>query len=483
LPSVALARENTGMTHAIRANRAQRFLLPPSMDDWLPSSHPARFVSDLVEALDLEALGFRMSPGEEGRPHFAAELLLSVWLFGWMDRIRSTRALERACLRDIAFVWLTGNLHPDHNTLWRFFRDNKRALKRLFKHVVRTAVSTGLVGFALHALDGTKLPSASSTETAAHRKQLQEQLKKLDTWVEAGVAAVEAHEQSQEPDWKMPEAMQSPEERRKRIRETLAQLDAADVDHLHPKEPEARVQRTREGLRLGYNAQIVVDHDSDLIVAAEVVTDATDHAQLVPMVEEARATTGKDAEQTVADAGYASGEQFAEAERRHLPVIVAVQDESSGKGDYAKSKFTYDAERNLYVCPLGEELPFEVVRKATTDKPELSIYRCHNAECPVRAQCTTDKRGRAIKRRTTEDAFLRQVERQKPVAKQILFSLRKEIVEHVFGIVKWVDGFRRFTAHGLDGARGQWALVCLAVNLRKLLPAVRDRRLQAAAFG
>jgi transposase len=195
LPSVATVREKTSMTHAIRANRAQRFLLPPSMDEWLPSSHPARFVSDLVEVLDLKALGFRMSPGEEGRPHFAAELLLSVWLFGWMDRIRSTRALERACLRDIAFVWLTGNLHPDHNTLWRFFRDNKQALKRLFKHVVRTATEMGLVGFALHALDGTKLPAASSTEMAAHRKQLEEKLKELDAWIDAGVAAVEANEQ------------------------------------------------------------------------------------------------------------------------------------------------------------------------------------------------------------------------------------------------------------------------------------------------
>ena len=227
------------MSRAIRAPREQQFLLPPSMDDWLPTSHPARFVADLVDELDLDVLGFRMSPGEEGRPHFAPELL--------------------------------------------------------------------------------------------HRKQLEKRLKELDAATDAGMAAVEADEQEPEPDWKMPEAMQSAEERKKRIRETLAQLDAAEVDHLHPQEPEARVMKTREGLRLGYNAQIVVDHDSDLIVAAEVVTDATDHLQLVSMVEEASATTGKGAEQTVADAGYASGEQFAEAERRHLPVIVAVQEESSAK--------------------------------------------------------------------------------------------------------------------------------------------------------
>lgn len=457
-------------------------LLPPSVDDWLPESHPARFVADLVEELDLGGLGFRMSPGEEGRPHFAPELLLGVWLFGWMERIRSTRALEKACLRDVAFVWLTGNQHPDHNTLWRFFRDNKGALKTLFKHVVRAATQTGLIGFALHALDGTKLAARSSTETAAHRKKLEEELRKLDAWVEAGVAAVEAHEQSPEPEWKMPTSMQSADERKKRIREALAQLDAQHSDHLHLSEAEARVMKTREGLRLGYNAQIVVDHDSDMIVAAEVVSDATDRAQLVPMIEEAHATTGKVAEETVADAGYASGEQFAQAERRHLPVLVAVQQESSDRGEYAKSRFTYDSERDLYVCPRGEGLPLEGVYNATTGKPAHRLYRCHNGECPVRAQCTTNKKGRAIKRLSTEEAFLRQVDRQQMAEKRILLSLRKEIVEHVFGIIKWVDGFRRFSVRGLEGARAQWALVCLAVNLRKLLPAVADRRVNAEAF-
>lgn len=454
-------------------------MLPPSMDEWVPASHPARFVADLVEELDLEALGFKTSPGEEGRPHFASELLLGVWLFGWMERIRSTRALEKACLRDVAFVWLTGNQHPDHNTLWRFFRDNKAALKTLFKHVVRAAAQTGLVGFALHALDGTKLPARSSTETALHRKQLVEELKKLDAWVDAGLAAVEAHEQAPEPEWKMPSSMESSEERRKLIREALTQLDAADAEHVHPLETEARVVKTREGLRLGYNAQVVVDHDSDLIVAADVVTDATDHRQLVPMVEEARSTTGKNADETVADAGYASGEQFAEAERRRLPVIVAVQRESE-TGDYAKSKFRYDTERDLYVCPRGESLPLEGHHRATGGKPAHGLYRCHNRECPVRDECTTNKKGRAIKRLPTEDAFVRQVERQNPTPKRILLSLRKEIVEHVFGIIKWVDGFRRFSVRGLDGVRAQWALACLAVNLRKLLPAVADGRITAA---
>ena len=470
------------MSRAIHANRAQSFLLPPSIDDWVPKDHPVRFVADLVEALDVDALGFRDSPGDEGRPHYATELLLGIWLYGWMERIRSSRRLEKACCRDLPFVWLTGNLHPDHNSIWRFFRDNKKALTKLFKRVVVMAADANLVGFALHALDGTKIQVASSMETAMHRKTLDEQLKQLEKVVDASIAQIEADEQQPTPDWKMPDALVNKEERKKVIREQLAKLDEAETKHLHPKEPEARVMKTRGGPRLSYNAQAVVDHDSDMIVAADVSGDETDHAQLVPMVEAVRETFGKVAEQTVADAGYASGAEVERAETRLLPVIVAVQDESSGKGEYAKSRFKYDAERDAYVCPLGEVLSFERIEQPSKGKPQpRRVYRCHNGECPVRGACTKDKAGRAIKRLDTEEAYERQAARQREPDKRILLSLRKEIVEHVFGIAKAIDGFWRFTVRGLEGARAQWALLCTAINLRKLVPAWRAGRLLATA--
>jgi transposase len=468
------------MSHAIHANRSQVLLLPPSLDDWVPASHPARFVADLVDSLDLDALGFRQSPGDEGRPHYAAQLLLGVWLYGWMERVRSSRGLEKACLRDMGFVWLTSNLHPDHNSLWRFFRDNRKAIRKLFKRVVLVAAQSGLIGFALHALDGTKVRTASSMDSALHRRALHEQLKKLDAIVDESIDQIEHEEREPSPECSMPASLADAEERKKRIREQLAQLDAAETDHLHPSEPDARVMKTREGPRLAYNAQAVVDHDSDMIVAAEVCADETDHEQLVPMLEQVRETCGQTAEQTVADAGYASGRQFEEAEKRHLPVLVAVQSESSDKGPYAKSHFTFDAERDVYVCPRGEVLPFEGLQKRGKDNMRR-IYRCRNDQCPVKGQCTTDKKGRAIKRLLTEDAFERQVARQSSADKRTLMGLRKEIVEHIFGIAKAVDGFRRFSVRGLEGVRAQWALLALAINLRKLLPAWRAGRLLGGA--
>src|SRR5262245_57472302 len=227
-----------GMSRALHPNYAQQFLLPPSLEDWVPPEHPVRFVRDFVDSLDLPALGFQESEGEDGRPHYAQELLLKVWLYGWMERVRSSRGLERACLRDVAFLWLTGNLHPDHNTLWRFFRDHKEGLRKLFKRVLQVAAEAHLVGFALHALDGTKMTAASSMDTALHRKALEEQLNKLDTLVEAEMAGVEKAEAQEQASYAMPEQMRDAAARKEQIRKALAKLDEADTRHLHPKEPE-----------------------------------------------------------------------------------------------------------------------------------------------------------------------------------------------------------------------------------------------------
>jgi transposase len=359
------------MSRELRANYDQHFLLPPSLDDWLPPEHPARFVRDLVDALDLEKLGLQHSPpSREGRPHYAPDLLLKVWLYGWMERVRSSRALEKACLGQLAFLWLTGNHHPDHNTIWRFFDQNRKPLRGLFKTVVQVAAKAGLVGFALHALDGTKVVAASSMDTAWHRKKLEAELARLEATIDAEMARISETEANAEPSYAMPESMRDAAARKDEIEKALAELAAAEVEHLHPSEPEAKVMKLRAGQRtLAYNAQAIVDHDSDLIVAQDVTSDQNDHAQLVPMMQAVDDTLGRVAEQTAADAGYYGGAQIAEAERRHLPVLVSVQEESGTKGDFNKSRFAYDSDRDVYVCPRAELLPKWRTTPPCRDKP------------------------------------------------------------------------------------------------------------------
>jgi hypothetical protein len=254
---------------------------------------------------------------------------------------------------------------------------------------VKFAVKADLVGFALHAIDGTKLAAASSMETAQHRKVLEERLKKLDSIVNASIAATEAAEKLEQGSYALPESLRDAKERKAKVAELLAELDEAETNHRHRKDPNARVMRSRQGRILGFNAQAVVDETSDLILAADVSGDETDYAQLVPMLQQVSDNTGANAEQSIADAGYWSGAQLAEAEKRHLPVLVSEQSESSAKGEFSKSNFTYDAERNAYICPRNEVLQHEGTWSPTTGREYRTfLYRCRNTECPVRSDCT-----------------------------------------------------------------------------------------------
>src|SRR5512135_1374157 len=161
------------MSYEKRPDRSQLFLLPPSLDDWVPQDHPARFIDTFLESLDLAGMGFEVGDPPDGRPRFSARLLLAVYLYCYFDRIRSLRRMERACLENVAVMWLTGNEHPDHNTLWRFFVKNRKAIRGVLKQSARVAVKSGLVGMVLHAVDGTKIRAQASCKTAWFRKTLE----------------------------------------------------------------------------------------------------------------------------------------------------------------------------------------------------------------------------------------------------------------------------------------------------------------------
>jgi transposase len=349
--------------------------------------------------------------------------------------------------------------------------------------------------------DAPRSPKASAPTTAAKAPERPASEVRGETMPEASVDATPADE-SEPPSEQASEAsteasppsaersadplLREAEALKNELTAQLAKLDEAGVDHLHADEPDARMMKGRGTHALGYNAQAVVDHDSDLIVANEVVADQNDMAQMVPMLEEVEQTLGRVADQNALDAGYANGEQLKSAEDRGMNVLVALREEPETKGEYSKAHFRYDVESNAYFCPRGEKLLQIGTNKshATSQHPD-AIYRCNNTTCPVRTQCTKSPRGRQIRRPHGEDARERQVEKQQDPRMRVLLSLRKEIVEHLFGIVKAVDGFRRFTVRGLEKARAQWSLVCTAVNLRKLIAMAtwRDGKLVPRLLG
>jgi len=457
--------------------------LPPAFEDWVGRDHPARFIREFVEALDLRGLGFRERPSEEGRPSYANDLLLKVWLYGYLARIRSTRELERACREHMSLIWLTGCHALDHCTLWRFWHANRKALRAVFRSAVKVAAEQGLIGMVCHAVDGTKIAAASSRRTVEHREDLEKLLARVEAGLAETEAAVEAAEQTEAGEYRLPENLQVAVKLRAAIGESLQKMDEAERDHLHPQEPEARLMPCEGRKDPAYNAQAVADAQAGIIVAQAAVNAESDNAQLVPMLEETKANLGKVAAETVADGGYASAEQLGEAQDKGYEVLVAPGAETGGekRGEYDSGKFAYDRATDEVLCPQGQRLGFEGIRKKGKQKPAVRSYRCqHDAQCPVRALCSRSRRGRRIEISPQRAALARQREKRRDPVKQALLRQRKAIIEPVFGTMKQAMGFRRWTVRGLENVRTQWALLCTAFNLKKIYPRWAARALAPA---
>jgi transposase len=455
------------MSYEKHANYNQQWMFPPSLEDLLPKDHPARMIREFVDAQDLEALGFKGRSSEDGRPNYSSNLLLKIWLYGYVSKIRSNRGLERACLESIGMLWLAGMQSPDHTTLFRFWRDNGKGIRKLFKQLLQIAAALDLVGMVLHAVDGTKILSSASEYKGWHRTSLEKAMKKLDEAIDEIMKETEQTSQTG-GECRLPEGLKERQELRAKIEEQLKQLNEKDRDHLQPGDEDARMMKCRKGTKFAYNAQAVVDQDSKLIVAADVVLDESDNYQLVPMLEQTEQNVGRVAEQTVADAGYQATTEWAKAEEKGYPILVSLDEPSDQP--YHASRFTYDAANDRCICPRGETLRFDGMKKRDKAQPyEVRVYRCVNYEnCPVRWQCSNSRSGRTVQIHPNYDVLVRQREKLKDERMRALLKQRSVIIEPLFGWIKEPMGFRRWTVRGLEKVKTQWLLLCTSINLRRL---------------
>ena len=475
------------MGKVIDADYEQLLLLPRSVEDWVGAEHLARFVRDFVEALDLAPLGFEVGGPEQGRPPYSEQLLLKVWLYGYLRRVRTSRKLEEACGEHMGLIWLTGQKRPDHNTLWRFWHRNRGALRGLFKRVLQVAAAAELVGVVLHAVDGTKIAARASRHGVRTRKKLEEVLAELDTVVEEVMGEVEEAEREEPKGYQLAAQWQDTARRRERLRELIAGMEAEEREQGQLQEPEARLMKTNGGGTVpAYNAQLAVDEKSGMIVAQDVVREPDDTYLLAGMIEQVEANLGKPAVHSVADAGYHAPKALQTLAERGYEVVVnesaqrAPRPGTAGT-EFHTARFDYDAGRDVCVCPRGEELHFERWSSARGHRAAARIYRCKSfRECPVRWQCSGDPRGRYVEIAEHHAAVVAQRKARELPENRERLRKRFAIVEGAFGLIKRVMEFRRWTVGGLENVRAQWAMVCTAFNLAKLYTLWRRAKLAAA---
>lgn len=456
------------MARMIAPDYNQTMFLPPSVEDWVGPNHPARFIRDLIDSMDLEWEGFVVPRVQNGRPPYSPGLLLGVWLYGYFEKIRSCRALEKACRDSMGFIWLTGNNPPDHNTLWRFFKANGKAMKGLFKKSVRVAVKADFVSFALQAVDGTKIRSQSSASKLVTREELERLDRELERSIDQMMEQVERSEREEFGSSNLPQDLVDAQERRSRITEALRSLDGKKDGRANPDESEAGVMRCGEGLLPAYNAQAVVESDNRFIVAADVTDSANDRDQLSPMLESAAETTGRAADLTVADKGYYNSSQLAKAEERGTAALVAIPSPPKDKeAAYPKSAFAYDGQTDTLVCPEGSRLTFRYTKTCRSGN-KARVYRCANRDCPHRGECTIDKDGRSVEMEPGFEASRRHRALHQEEKYLALLNRRKDVAELPFAWIKNHMGFRRWTLRGLEKVRAQWFMLCATSNIKIL---------------
>ena len=464
---------NRSMSREIRPDYETQYLFPRSLEEWVGPNHPVRYVREFVDALDVAVLGLtdeqqgrRDDP--TGRPHYAVDLLLKVWLYGYMYRIQSSRALERGCRDTLPLVWLAGTYVPDHNTLWRFWHRYRSVIRGVFLQSVRVAMEAGLVGMVLHAVDGTKVRSAGAKRSAWHKADLEKLVRKLEKEIEQLEQQIaEAGEEG--ADDQLPKDLERRQELRRRIEQSLEALEHADRKHMHPHDPDAQMMKSGGRTEFAYNAQAMVDQKSGVIVAEDVTDEANDGHQLEPMLEQTKDNTGRFAQITVADSGYHTAEGLGRAEAMGAEVLVAVKLKRKKVGRYHAMHFTFDEQADTVQCPEGQTLTREGTRTHKQKPYAMKTYRCRVfATCPVATLCSGDPKGRLIEISPHYAAVARN--RHHPNARALL-KQRQMVAERPFAEIKETLGLRRWSFRGLLNVKAQWSMMCAAMNLRRIFAA------------
>jgi transposase len=456
--------------------------LPSSLDELIPATHAVRFVAaylDGLDPMDWTHLGISLEAKERGAPRYHPKVLLGIWLWGFLQGVRSARKLEAACAEMLSYRWLSGQQLPDHNTLWRFYQAHRAGMRYLLTHSVQTAVRAGLVDLAIQAVDGTKLAG----NAAKDRTHDQQGLERLIERTERAIADLEAQNATggEGAPPMLPQELARKAALLERVRQARAELAAGERINLTDRE--ARLMKGRTGLVAGYNAQAVVAPlDAEvggtsgmLITAAAVTDEPDDHAQLVPLLDQAAETVGQRAEVTATDGGYHSGENLAACAAREQRVVIP---EEAVDRPYHKDRFVYDAQADCYTCPQGALLPFAGI-KQRTDRPAVRVYRGKAATCRSCAAfgtCTTNRRQGRVLEISEYEPLLRahRAWMATEEAKQ-LSARRKELVEPVFGIIKDAQAGRRLLLRGLEAVRAEWCLLAASFNLRVLARVWRQR--------
>ncbi len=473
------------MPHLQGVSRDAVILFPPTLDEYITADNPVRFIDAFVDSLDLEVLGFqRVIAATEGRPAYEPADLLKLYLYGYLNGVRSSRRLERETQRNLEAMWLLKKLTPDHKTIADFRKDNLTALQQVCREFTRLCKELELFGGELVAIDGSKFLAVNSRQRNYTPEKLRRALKEIDEKITRYLAELDEQDAQEQTVTLVAADELRTQIARLRVRQehyqsVQAQLERSGQPQLSLTDPDSRSMPAGQGTVVGYNVQTAVDSKHKLIVAHEVTNTVTDQDQLAPMAQQAKQALGVETLAATTDKGYYDGEQVQQCLAQGVTPYIPKPHTSVNqqRGLYTKDDFTFDRQRDLYRCPAGAELTF---RFATVESGRATRYYATPAcrTCAVRARCTQNKGGRRITRWTHEHLLDDMAERVK--AHPEIVAQRKALSEHPFGTIKRAMGQGYFLMKGLLKVRAEMSLTVLAYNLKRVLNILGVPKLIAA---
>jgi transposase len=466
-----------GHQHKRGIARTQTELLPPSVEDYVGELSLVRVIERYVSVLDLGALGFAKStPAATGRPGYAPDDLLGLYLYGYFNRVRSSRRLEMECKRNLEVMWLMGRLAPDHKTISDFRRVNAAAFQAVCRQFVQFLREAQLVGgeAPVVAVDGSKFKACASKQSMVNLERAAKERKKIERRIAEYLKEMDEADRQEDgemrpSDEQIEAALERLRKRDNKLEQAQAELAAREQDKGQDETPRVGltdpdcVMLTGKGHALaGYNVQQALDTQHKLIVAHEVTTRGNDHTSLEPMATQAQQALGAQTMSAVADTGYMNGAQAQACEAKGITPVVPMAQVSNTKdsGFYAKTMFSYDQHSDTYRCPAGE-----LLKRYKSDRAKQTNYYWTSActSCRLKPHCTKAAR-RTIARSWFADAAERAHERAKH--NRALMRLRSAVAEHPFGNLKaMLQG--GFLLRTLPKVKGEMALAVLTYNLKR----------------
>jgi transposase len=468
-------------------DREQSTLFPECLQDWIDENNPVRVIDVFVDELALAELGFDgVAPEVTGRPSYHPSVLLKLYIYGYLNRVQSSRRLEREAGRNVEVMWLVGRLAPDHKTIADFRKDNGRAIRQVCARFVGLCRTLGLLTQASVAIDGSKFKAVNNRDKNFTRAKMERRMAQIEESVARYLQQLDSADR-QEPSEalktrtnRLKEKIEKLKEQMQRLKILKVQMLATPDQQISLTDPDARSMATsgRGSGVVGYNVQVAVETTHDLIITHEVINEGSDRSQLSAMAKQAKATLEVENLDVVADRGYFDSEEILACENAGITVTLPkpMTSNSKAQGRFGKQDFRYVAAEDVYVCPAGQRLAYSFT---TEDKGlVLRRYRTNACQsCAIKNACTTGKERRIT--RWQHEHVLEAVQRRLDEHPEKM-RLRRETVEHPFGTIKARMGATHFLMKTLPKVATEMALHVLAYNLTRVMSIMGVRPLLVA---